>query len=305
MSTEGEQRTEGAESLVRFLERIFSAEELADSAMLTEKLVGGDYDSFQNILKRLNGILTKTPIRQREIAQRETNIGMGGVAKEIMFPNVESRQKLLEEVFIHLQILIESSDPKAQNAIARTLYNAVIYLHPFPDGNGRTARALYFLASPSEKKTPGNTQEQLRSVLHKRPKGINFYHEYMNQYVYRLMLGDRGLSYEYDADGFFQASMGTQDEAQVSNYDDDYMMYLAAYDVMTEEERRSYIQKTGGDGTGLKIYRDTLPDDLVERMENHANAVRTEMSRRVLELSWNTDDWPDWLTDELQGALSL
>lgn len=209
------------------------------------------------------------------------------------------------EVFTHVQTLTESDDPKTQNAIARTLYNAIIYLHPFPDGNGRTARTLYLLASPSEKKTPEHIQEQFRSLFHKRPKGINHYHEYMNQYVYRLMLEARGLSYEFDDSGFFQASMEARNEVSVSTYDNDYMMYLAAYDVMTEEERRLYMQPAGTDDAGLKIYRDTLPDDIIERMENHANAVRTEMSRRVLELSWNTDDWPDWLADELQGALSL
>lgn len=99
-------------------------------------------DAFESHLTRINGIAMNTPIRDRGYAAGlqcivDMEKGIDAVGQHIVHPEPEDKKELLGTV---LSSAKRTADLELKASILAIGINAV---HPFADGNGRTARLVY------------------------------------------------------------------------------------------------------------------------------------------------------------------
>lgn len=216
---------------------------------------------------------------------------------DFVYPRAESRREIMDEVTEKIKRLATQADGESKQAIAHTLYNAVTYLHPFSDGNGRTARLLYFLCSPHIKRSPTNMREMVQHLAESRNKNIDEYHDQLNQAIYQIMLRKRGLP-EDAPDGDYACQM---DDAETLGFDGVYLQMLAAADVLTDEEKQKY--NTSKHPGALSFNGFDFTDDIKSRIKAKMEDIRTEFIRDIVEISTYTNT-PDWLTEPLDEAFT-
>lgn len=127
-----------SENIVGLLEKL----ELSDVLSVEEKrqqfFRGLNFETFLDFLIRINGISRGIPIKKRGIDGRDVvlDAGVFGVRAT---PDFEDKEVLLRELY---QLAQEMDDLKSSALLLGAGINAV---HPFTDGNGRTARLVFTL----------------------------------------------------------------------------------------------------------------------------------------------------------------
>lgn len=123
------------------------------------------YNEFFDYLKRLNGILRSTPIKERSIDGNGVEISFSINPQEsgisYITPPEDKKNELMHKTF-------EAMKGLDNNDRALLCYYIIQALHPFNDGNGRTGRLLYELISENGKTI---TQEGLSNLLDHDKKG--------------------------------------------------------------------------------------------------------------------------------------
>ncbi len=296
---EQDSRDAGVLKIKRFLERVLPDLRLDDPQTFLSELESMSPDDLLDVLKRINGILTETPISERDSFASESvvqNQFMFVSANELVPPSIEVRKRLLSETLTALQNLIRGETPenfeepeereRTDEVVARTLFNMIIYLHPFGDGNGRTARTIYTLLSPEIK---DKSLELLAPKLTERPKKLKDYHSLLNQSVFEMMLNEHQINWAITDKPYLPVF---DIDNPTGGLDANQLMFIAAYDAMDEDERSRYIKNESGH---LVIKQDDLTPELKAKLDVNINTIREEFVDSILELSVYPEKWPDWL----------
>lgn len=302
------ERTQGIERIVKFIERTIGKNRLVDTGFFLDLLANNSLDEDIALLSRCNGLILQTPQQERGLFLASTTIERG-LDLQYHPPEQTDSIEILRQTLTALQALAGTQDPTRANRIARTLFNLVIYLHPFLDGNGRTARLLYFLFSDSIKKQPEQAKDQLSSVLQNRASRIKDYHELLNTTVYEDLLQRRNIPTNHDPlnknDRKPIARLESFYITQNSGFDSNCLGYLALNDCMTSEQREQYGEQLFQDVL-VRIYDiDQLPQELVDAYQTKLPAIRKEFVRRLLERSLSQQEWPDECNRLLQQVFGL
>lgn len=134
--TEKESRTEQAEKVVRFLDRINAFEYVKKILKDEEGVERPDFEQFKDFLTRINGIARDIPIRERRIDG--DGVQLSGFVEDVVVPRHEDRENLL-------QYACEQSRLIDKDNLKYLLPAAINAVHLFADGNGRTSRAIHLL----------------------------------------------------------------------------------------------------------------------------------------------------------------
>ena len=168
-------RKAGIEKLKTYLEKAIKSEDLANPDFFVKRLAHVSYEQFTKILNQVNERINDALFPTQGTFKKVSGITatqFASEASELVPPPLERRNELMRETFGKMQLLARSDDPNKAQIIARTLYNTIIYLHPFWDGNGRVARLAYFLISPHAAKNNGTIFSDIVILLEARTKRI-------------------------------------------------------------------------------------------------------------------------------------
>jgi hypothetical protein len=295
-------RTEGVEKLFQFLEHLLPEDLERDRAALLKRVEHMTLDEFKQTLKTINGLLNNLPRSKRKLipeGTRKVAVPPPSMfAKvDIVFPSQETSNKLLEWFFYELQKIIHNNPPDAPQITARALYHLVVYLHPFRDGNGRTARLLYALFSPHVQRTD-SSREDLKKVVSNRHKGINDYHNILNLAIFNDLCVERGLTGLTSEETVAVSVNNTED----LGFDAVYLRFLAIYDILSKEERDTLLHKEGEEQF---FDQDELSAKIKERATVRMEAIRTEFARSILQMTLTENEYPEWLDEDLDQAFNI
>ncbi len=298
---EASSRVVNARRSVSFLQRVLSPEELQEPRALVEALAQLTLPEFEALLVRLNGMLNGTPVSKRALLPMDKHAKSAVpdsslfARTEIVFPDGETRQELLAYAFEGIRALAQDPTEAHCQTIARTLFNTVIYLHPSPDGNGRTARTLYALTSPSMRTTSGRG-EQLERLLLKRSEGLREWHGSMDATVFGALCEARGIE-AFTTNG--ELAVGMQ-EAEDFGFDSMTLQFVGAYDAMSPEERERYAKR---EGEKLLFNEFDFPEELRGRIKVQMKRVRNEFARFIVKMSLDDAEYPPFFDEELTRIL--
>lgn len=299
---ENEQKTRGSKRIEDFLERVIGNENINNPDFFIDLLEKIDYNQFISYLERINGIVKEIPTKDREAFKNGSgivNTFMMESTPEIIPPRKEKRVEIMKEVFDKLKELASSDREDKKEIISRLIFNSIIYLHPFADGNGRTARTLYFLTSPIFKNS--KAEWKLNFVVRRRTEGFREYHENLNLVVYRNLLSEKGIDWVNNGSEEESVWPEYEDDFLGSGFDKNYLGFLAAYQAMSENEREKYIVKQEDNKNKLSINEENIPDDLRVKIKTEKEKIREEFARKIINTSFDPE-WPEWLQRELEEA---
>lgn len=296
-----EQRKTAVDRITDYISERFPIDESGESSIF-DSLQNITRQEFLSLLQEVNANVRGLEAKDVELFPPEIKVKTTDASiirkTEFVFPKDERRKEIMEEVVEKIKHLADQDDEQSKQAIAHTLYNAVNYLHVFPDGNGRTARLLYFLSSPHVERKPENVREMVQHLTKSRDSHINDYHNDLNTVVYQMMLRDRGLSMDAASDGDYLCRMK---DTEILGFDGQYLQLLAAADVLTDEEKKQYNKSRESGGLAFDGYE--FPEDVKARIKAKMDDIRTEFIRHIIEISSDPES-PDWLTEHLDEAFT-
>jgi len=218
------------------------------------------------------------------------------ISIDFKFLSKEDNEVLLEKQLDQMRKIAKKGPDSAQQ-LAEMIFNTVIYLHPFKDGNGRTARLGYFLLAPDIQKTQESFKDDIMKAVSVRNKEIYKYHHYLNHIALLDVLRNSGFELRQG-----EPAARYQNKLKSTGFDDMHVAFIAAYKAMTPEERNIYIQEEDNQGRKERVIKesDSMPKELLERIEAQKAGVRRELISRILELGNDPDEprrerWANYL----------
>lgn len=127
-----------AKKIANLLERLDLPRVLSDEDKRQKFFRGLNFEAFRDFLIRINGISRGIPMNKREIDGKDVVLDAGAFGVHAT-PDFEDKQELLKELY---QLAQKMDDLKDSALILGAGIGAV---HPFTDGNGRTARLVFVL----------------------------------------------------------------------------------------------------------------------------------------------------------------
>lgn len=300
-ASEDSSRRAGVEKLQKFLDRTLPESGLNDPEVFFNELQKMSVDELMSILERINGVIIEIPIKERESFATESGVQnefFFNSATELVPPPLEKRKRLIQETLSNLQSQLagefpdEIEDPEnlenTREVVARTLFNTIIYLHPFGDSNGRTARTTYYALSPS---IQDKSTTELATRLINRPESLREYHQLLNQSTIEMMLDKREIGWSFDETPHLPMF---NDDNPTRGLDADHLRFIAAFDVFSDKEKEQYIIRNNNN---LIINQESLPPDLITKIGLRMEEVREEFVDNILEFSAYPEKWPDWIQE--------
>lgn len=160
-----EEKLETGKKTFDFLDKTGFLEMRKSDDKFEEWIQKVSYNEFLYYLKRLNGILRSTPIKERSIDGNGVEISFSISPQEsgisYITPPEDKKNELMHKTF-------EAMKGLDNNDRALLCYYIIQALHPFNDGNGRTGRLFYELISEDGKTI---TREELSNLLDHDKKG--------------------------------------------------------------------------------------------------------------------------------------
>ncbi|MFA5871373.1 MAG: Fic family protein [Parcubacteria group bacterium] len=277
-----DRKNRGADKIYTFMKRSVGERDMGSSEVYIELIRNSDFERFLDLMKRTNGIINDIEPPKREILNKKVKLvdGWYDDLVNLMPPDMEDKNEIFRETFEKMKVIANGDHPNKNEAIALTMYNLIIYTHPFADGNGRTARLVYFLFSPDIQKEAASLQQDLKNILIERNMKIDTYHDVVNYGWFANQLRGRGLSL-----AFVNNEFNVRLEGESWGFDLDSIGFLAAYDLMSPEERKLYGHPM--DNNGMLMKQSELPDNIKNNLEKKKKELRAQMTRDILGHSLN------------------
>lgn len=295
---ETQKREDGTKDFFNFLSKVENRIDWKNPQSVFEYVKNVSEEEYTALLTRINGLLTSTSTQEREFIP-ENGSGMIATPKQsmftetsIVFPDMNDRQEIQHNFFEKMNetIVSEKESETLPKRVAIGVFNSIIYIHPFKDGNGRTARVAYTLLNPSSREA--NIQE----TLSKRSPLINEYHYQLNMLMFFDMLQARGLLMDDVVEGQpyeYKYRMATHD----TGFDARHLSFFAAYDAMSDEERHKYNKGTRKNE--LVFDSNDFPESLLKKYQENLSIARKEFTEHLLDFSLDKEGQISvpWLQD--------
>lgn len=184
------ERDEQSEKLVVFLHKIKAEQVFNSDENKINFLKSLTFEDFKEWLERVNGILRDKPIADREMDGKNMTISGALIGTDAVFPKFEDKENLLQKVFETVQKTDDVKD------VALLLSMAVVAIHPFSDGNGRTSRFVFTLFNENYEGNP-EQDERLKMLLGEYGRQeLNTSSASLEHYIDLKILSDAGLNTE-------------------------------------------------------------------------------------------------------------
>lgn len=279
-------RKNGAEFAVKFLDKIKAKFDWTNSYNVFAYLKYVSEKDLFDTLSRMNGLIKELPLPDRNFILENSGESVHNpMTKEVflVFPPVETRERLAHYFYekIHNFLNTQHVNEDGERRIALAMFNFITYVHPFKDGNGRTARLSYFLTSPDVKSIQ---QESLLRNIQTRPPYMRSYHDNLNLYARFFMLDNRKLEVANNqAKDMPDLHEYKLHYTHAGGFDQENLAFISAYDVMSEEERKRFNKSRAS--PSMVFDWEDLPVDIQIKTAQHLNDVREEFIKNVIDLS--------------------
>lgn len=235
-----------------------------------ERFKNNDFNGFMDLLAGMNWSLRWVPALQR----RKNEIAYTIVPNHMEPP--EHADKELETVFNEIKSTISEDNITAS---ASKLYLGIVFSHLFPDGNGRTARNIYFLMTRWELPP--------KELITNRPKWIGtFCTDISTRAMYKCFVS-YGVKVKQPEEivQYYTLEWG------VSTNIMDHLKYLAIREI-------SYNHNTQ---LGNTFELTNLPSDQRKEYQEKYNKIKHDW---YSEIQKTVDEHPERVIDSLEGCLS-
>jgi hypothetical protein len=297
-----EKRHRGISDTITFLRRTVG-EGIENPAIIFDTLQSEHYglNDYLRYLKTINGIVRRIPIVQREFNPNHAHVG---TSRPLEFahiaPHPDVRQKLLGEAFDLVRNDKIRQLPTVPKVAARILFNAITMAHPFKDGNGRTARMIYFLMTHPEYSSDEEFGQEAIKVIAGPKKEFSIYFDKLNNHFYEQELAKRGLDTGVNDSKYYHGRL-YHGRGHEWGFEPNCLGYLAVYDAMTSEERKACGKKD--EGTDTPYFRmELLPSDIRKNYDENMWKTREEFARAVILASADEQKWPTELQQTLDAS---
>jgi len=299
---EDEARQQGIRNLLRFLEKTCGAESINDQEKFTEILSKLDYDQFKNLLLRINWLICNIPMSERSGEFHQSAVSQGGWKDWLDYvpPDPTTSEEILSDTFWKMKDVLGSDDPESDQTVALTIFNSVIYLHLFKDGNGRSARLFYTMFTPRKKEF---LEEELGKLLEERPQELGDYHTNVNVPIYYTFLRARGIDID---DNYFDREKNDYkyrlENSKMLGFDNNALGFISAMDVMTDEEKEKFAHRYPNEQYFYFVF-DDLPEELQNRIKKQQNETRKNFAIAAIDdLALDPNNWEGRRQDPLDKA---
>ena len=182
---ENHEKERGIEKLLAFIERIKEDLHIKNAEDVLRCLENLENEELLKIFERVNGILTDTPIKERNAftVDKQQQVS-NGEEVVLVFPDNKTRHGIFDE-YSELVASLLKDKQLSKETISMYLFNLIVYLHPLVDGNGRTAR---FFANYAQMLDDKNEYEQAKSLqrnLKERGRELSEYHHQMDTLAFK------------------------------------------------------------------------------------------------------------------------
>ncbi len=133
-------RPERSQRLLDFLERTDAFQFFQNIDKGNSEQPEVNFEQFKDFVTRINGIARDIPIKERRFDGERVQLSGGLLGEKVIMPRHEDKEELLEYAF-------DSAHNIKREDAAYMLPLILNAVHPFNDGNGRTARVLHLLLS--------------------------------------------------------------------------------------------------------------------------------------------------------------
>lgn len=296
---ENDTRNAGADNFLKFLEEGGYFEKV-DESPIVEVLASGDYDRFMNALQNLNAAFrNQTSEESKPFSAQMQSASSLGTRVDFVYPEPVTGEKMMKEIFSQLAEAAKETDQESRQKLAITLFNAVNFLHPMTDANGRLARFLYLETSPYfDRASQENKREQTKRIFLKRDERIDNYFRLLKLAEYQNLLEKRGYSTAVDEKD--QDYLHRMFSSDVLGFDGEYIRFIAAMDALSDEEKVKY--NVCENPAGLMLDEGELPPEVKARIDQNMKDVRNEFVHDILEFSLSENSSPAWLIEGLNQS---
>jgi hypothetical protein len=159
---------ETGKKVFAFLSKTKFLEIRKNDTKFEEWMASISFEDFMLYLSRLNGILREVQIEKRSIDGGRSIIFDYDQTDQIKYlpPAASEKGNLIRDVFYSLRNITNQEDR------ALLFYYALVAIHPYADGNGRTARLIHELLSEEGKELTESKLSQLLDHDEKGGKGV-------------------------------------------------------------------------------------------------------------------------------------
>ncbi|MEN9338142.1 MAG: Fic/DOC family [Candidatus Parcubacteria bacterium] len=295
------EKERGVEKLLDFSDKV---KEFIDSPEKILSILQLSPEEVLSSLERINGLLLHKPMSKRKAFSFEgvqTLNNSGDV--ELTFPPNEDRMNIFTEYSTLARKLIQS-DEISKDVLSMYIFNLIIYLHPFVDGNGRTARFSANMIHHCGDDEYTRIQSLHKTIEErKRLENENFHYQ-LNTLGYKWLLYERGIE---SSEGKSKIEI---DNVEVfETLETSQLFFIACYDVMSQEERSLYNRSLEENVFVFKASE--LPKEIKDKARDSLNQARVGFIRKVLDVSLgvhqgkvDTNVTPDWLMDLFKKVIS-
>lgn len=117
-----------------------------------------DKEAFMNLIQGINGVLRGK--RSKDWKLDWEHVDLVGFAETVLFPPIEKKTLLLDELHATMKRMTDTG--RDLEDIATLVSSALVAIHPFGDGNGRTSRLIYEVIAHGTQK---GWRERLKELL--------------------------------------------------------------------------------------------------------------------------------------------
>lgn len=297
---------------------------LTEPTKILENMQNLDFKRFYKLIDNINAKALDIPVDHKDQKADQATFGPENIGREhIKFPSYEQNKMIWKDAFKAIKNKLDSEDisNRATETVALTIFNLIGDTHIYKDGNGRTARALYFMLSPKVEKSPDKLEEKFTSVVSRAERNEQIGNtrqvdRLFQNLSYSLMLADRGLTPSRNKK---KHAFYCEIDIPSPSFEDNRVKFLALYDLLTsstENDLNSYMENIASSGLDsdrreyLKPFVDdkkqvedmkTLQvsyqtwsnikknEELFEELKKEAENIREEYVRKILEISMRDD----------------
>ncbi|MFB6226627.1 MAG: hypothetical protein ABEJ02_04715 [Candidatus Paceibacteria bacterium] len=287
-----DKKQEAAEEMLNLILEFFGAEyeegnevpeTLLEPRQILENLSNIGYEDFKNLIDNINARANRVPVNSKQQESSGSMQYTKGAEIHRVFPEKGDSEEIWENTFERIKEKLNTDEPvseKTAESIALTLHQLIGETHLYKNGNGRTARAIYYLLSPNIEKNEDTFKSDFTDVVAKRDDmgDRTYVNKLFQKGIHEKLLLDRGLSPRIDKDS---GELYCQTHCIGDSFDEKKIKFLALYDILENESIE--FDKDEDSEVLARIRQIHDSNDFFDKVETDNGAVYTFLLGEVFQ----------------------